>query len=140
VTPEQVALVRTSYASLGEPTEMAHGFYRRLFATEPSAEELFSRSQDVMVVKFSTELAALVEAIESFPGFAGRVRDLGVRHAGYRVETRHYRAAREALIESLAEQLGSEWSAELEVAWRRAYNLVAELMMAAGATVRPPAP
>jgi hypothetical protein len=32
----------------------------------------------------------------------------------------------------LADHLGAEWNAELEAAWRRAYNLVAEMMMAAG--------
>ena len=132
VTPDQLAMVRASYAALGgDAAGMASDFYSRLFGADPSARALFADDPDLMAVKFATELEALVEAISSFAEFAPRVRDLGVRHAGYRVQTRHYHSAREALIDSLAEHLGEQWNANLEVAWRRAYNLVAEMMMAA---------
>jgi hemoglobin-like flavoprotein len=133
MTPEQLALVRTSYATLGsDATAMADEFYARLFAADPSARELFTDGPDVMAVKFEAELAALVDAISSFPDFAPRVRDLGTRHAAYRVKSRHYSAAREALIGALANHLGDDWTPDVEAAWRRAYNLVAEMMMAAG--------
>ena len=132
MTPEQVAMVRTSYAALGaDRVTMANDFYRRLFASDPSAKVLFTVGPDEMSVKFSAELEALVEAISSFPDFAPRARELGTRHGEYGVQTRHYHTAREALIEALAEHLASRWNAELEEAWRRAYNLVAEMMMAA---------
>jgi hemoglobin-like flavoprotein len=133
MTPEQVAMVRTSYASLGDATTMAGGFYARLFASDPSAEELFTDGPDVMAGKFAAELEALVEAISSFGDLAARARDLGTRHAAYGVQTTHYHAACEALIGALAEHLGERWNGDLEAAWRRAYNLVAELMMSAGA-------
>ena len=137
MTPEQISMVESSFAALGAdgPT-MAHDFYRRLFTIDPSAAELFSDGPDVMAIRFTVELKALVDAISSFPDFAPRVRDLGRRHAGYRVHARHYHAAREALIGALAEHLADRWSDELEAAWRRAYNLVAELMMSAGAAQR----
>jgi hemoglobin-like flavoprotein len=132
MTPEQLAMVQESYATLGsDATKMAIDFYRRLFTADPSASELFTEGPDVMAVKFSAELAALVEAISSFPEFAPRVRDLGSRHAEYGVQTRHYQAACDALMGALADHLAPQWNADLEAAWRRAYNLVAELMMAA---------
>jgi hemoglobin-like flavoprotein len=140
VTPEQLVIVQTTYASLGpDATSMAGDFYARLFAADPSARDLFVDGPDVMAVKFPAELAALVEAISSFPEFAPRVRDLGHRHAAYRVQTRHYAAAREALIGALAEHLEDRWNAATEDAWRRAYNLVAEMMMAAATDAGPPA-
>jgi hemoglobin-like flavoprotein len=130
-------MVRESYDLLGDPTEMAAGFYDRLFTADPSARGLFAHGPDVMAAKFADELAALVDAISTYPDFAPRVRELGVRHAGYRVQTGNYRSAREALMGALAEHLGERWSSDLEAAWRRAYNLIAELMMAAGAASRP---
>jgi hemoglobin-like flavoprotein len=137
MTPEQLAMVRDSYAALApDATAMANDFYRRLFAADGTTQELFTDGPDVMSVKFAAELAALVEAISSFPDFAPRVRDLGARHATYGVQTSHYQAAREALIGALAEHLGPQWNSEVEAAWRRAYNLVAELMMAAAASDR----
>ena len=58
------------------------------------------------------------------------------RHVGYGVQTHHYRAVGEALIGALAAHLDAEWDDALEAAWRRAYNLVAEVMMAVSADIR----
>lgn len=140
MTPEQLQLVRSSYATLGDAAPaMAIDFYHRLFAADPSAEALFTNGPDVMSVKFAAELDAIVEAISSFDAFAPRVRDLAARHVGYGVQTQHYHAVGEALIGALAAHLAPVWDDALEAAWRRAYNLVAEVMMAAAADLRAPA-
>jgi hemoglobin-like flavoprotein len=136
MTPEQLQLVQSSYAKLDDGARaMAIEFYRRLFAADPSAEALFTYGPDVMSEKFTDELDAIVEAISSFEDFAPRVRELAARHVGYGVQTHHYHAVGEALIGALAAHLGPEWNDALEAAWRRAYNLVAEVMMAAAADV-----
>ena len=136
MTPQQLQLVRASYAALGDAAPaMAVDFYRRLFAADPSAEALFTDGPDVMSVKFADELDAIVEAISSFDAFAPRVSELAARHVGYGVQIRHYRAVGEALIGALAAHLAADWDDALEAAWRRAYNLVAEVMMAAAADV-----
>jgi nitric oxide dioxygenase len=93
-----------------------------------------------MAVKFSVELEALVDTISSFPEFSPRVRELGARHAGYGVRPAHYGSVREALIGALAERLAARWNAELEAAWYRAFNLVAEVMMAGAADATRSAP
>jgi hemoglobin-like flavoprotein len=132
MTPEQLDLVRTSYAALGERrTAMAADFYRRLFASDPTTEELFTASPDVMSEMFSTELAAIVDAISSFEVVAPRLHDLAGRHAAYGVQVRHYRLVGDALLAALAAALAPAWDDELEAAWRRAYDLVAEVMMGA---------
>jgi hemoglobin-like flavoprotein len=133
MTPEQIELVRWSYASLADRrAEVARDFYRRLFAADPSVEALFGADPDAMAIKFSDELAAIVEAIVSFDAFAARLHDLAARHAGYGVQTRHYRLVGEALVGALAAAVAPEWDDALDDAWRHAYNLVAEVMMAAG--------
>jgi hemoglobin-like flavoprotein len=136
MTPEQLAMVRASYGALGpDMVTVAMDFYRRLFEIDASAKDLFTNGPEVMASKFADELHALVEAISSFTDFASRARDLGARHADYRVQTRHYHAAREALIGALAAHLAEQWDEQIEAAWRRAYNLVAEMMMTAAAGV-----
>jgi len=140
MTPEQLQLVQSSFAELGDAAPaMAVDFYRRLFAADPSAEALFTAGPDVMSVKFAAELDAIVEAISSFDTFAPRVRELATRHVGYGVQTRHYQAVGEALLGALAAHLAPDWDDALEAAWRRAYNLVAEVMMAAAARALTPA-
>ena len=140
MTPGQLELVRMSYAGLPDGGEaMAADFYRNLFEIAPEARALFATEPDVMAVKFSAELAAIVEAITSFDTFAPRVRELAVRHVGYGVQPHHYRAVGQALIRALAAHLDEGWDEEVQAAWQRAYNLVAELMMAAAAGASEPA-
>jgi nitric oxide dioxygenase len=134
MTPEQLRLVQVSYASLGDGASvMAAAFYERLFAADPTAAPLFTHGPDVMAEKFADELAAIVQAITSYEVFAARVSDLAARHVVYGVQTHHYRAVGDALIAALAAQLGPAWDQDLDDAWRRAYNLVAETMMGAAA-------
>ena len=134
MTPAQLELVKASYAKLPEGgAAMAADFYRNLFELDPATRALFATEPAVMSVKFSGELAAIVEAITSYETFSSRVHDLAVRHAQYGVLTHHYRAAGQALVGALASHLPDIWDAELEAAWRRAYNLVAEMMMATAA-------
>ena len=131
MTPEDIDTVQRSYDSLGgDGPAVAAEFYRRLFAADPSARALFTQDPDVMATKFADELAAIVEAIVSYDTFATRVRDLAARHATYGVQARHYRVAGHALLGALAARLGPAWDPPTEAAWRRAYNLVAEIMMA----------
>jgi hemoglobin-like flavoprotein len=130
VTPEQIELVRSSYASRrADAPAMAAEFYRRLFAADPSAGPLFTSRPDVLSEKFATELDAFVQAIRLLRCLRGLVNDLAARHAAYGVQTRHHRAAGEALVGALAAHLGPAWDRATEAAWRRAYNLVAEIMM-----------
>ena len=132
MTPEQLELVKSSYAKLSDGgAAMASDFYRNLFELDPSARALFATDPEVMSVKFSGELAAIVEAITSYDTFAPRVRELAVRHNGYGVRPQHYRTVGQALIRALAAHLDEDWDEELEAAWRRAYNLVSEVMMTA---------
>ena len=136
MTPEQLDLVRTSYAALGEArTAMAADFYRRLFEADPSTKALFSKGPDVMAEMFSTELESIVDAISSFDVVAPRLYDLATRHAGYGVQVRHFRLVGNALIAALAAALAPDWDDELEAAWRRAFDLVAEVMMGAMAGI-----
>ena len=147
MTPEEIELVQSSYSSLGDDAPaMAADFYRRLFTIDPSAEALFSQGPTVMAEKFAAELAAIVEAIISFDVFSARVRDLAARHRAYGVQTRHYRSVGEALVGAMAAHLAPDWTPAVERAWRRAYNLVAEIMMdttvelEARSTAPPPRP
>jgi hemoglobin-like flavoprotein len=138
MTPEQIELVRDSYASLDDARAMASDFYRRLFAIDPSARNLFSHDPTEMAEKFAAELGAIVQAITSFDVFSARLRHLALRHHAAGVHPRHYDSAADALMQALAAHTGSGWAPAVESAWRRAYNLVAEIMIAATADLDSP--
>jgi nitric oxide dioxygenase len=93
----------------------------RLFVTDP----------EVQRAKFVAELDAVVASIRDYDAFMARTALLGVTHREYGVRAVDYRIAGAALLETLAEALGSAWTDEVAEAWRRAYSLVSEAMMGA---------
>jgi hemoglobin-like flavoprotein len=134
MTPEQLALVEASLAAVSERLDkVATDFYDRLFVADPDLVLMFDTDPVVQRTKFSTELRQIIFSIRNHEAFLRRAGALGVRHKEYGVRTAHYRLVGAALLGALAAELGEAWTDEVENAWRLAYNLTAEAMMASAA-------
>jgi hemoglobin-like flavoprotein len=134
MTPEQIAVVeRTVVAAEPILDAVAADFYRRLFAADPALEELFTTDPAVQRARFVAHLKDILLAIRDHERFLHEARALGLRHAGYRVRAVHYRLVGATLLAALADLLGSAWTPEVAEAWRLAYSLTAEVMMAGAA-------
>jgi hemoglobin-like flavoprotein len=132
MTPEQITLVDESLASLrARMGTVAADFYRRLFAAEPSLEALFTGDPALQRRTFARELEVVVSAIRDHEVFRSQAGALGARHRRYGVLAVDYGRARPALLAALATALGPGWNAAVEEAWCLAYNLTAEVMIAA---------
>jgi hemoglobin-like flavoprotein len=138
MTPEQIALVEQSWSMVfGSLDELADGFYRRLFAADPSLESLFGDDLGVQRRLFTAELEQIVFSIRRHEAFLRRVEPLGRRHRGYGVRAAHFPVAGDALLAALAAVLGDRWTPPVEQAWRLGYALTAEAMMGAVARTLP---
>jgi hemoglobin-like flavoprotein len=134
MTPEQIAAVeRTLVAARPVMDAVAADFYRRLFAADPRTEAMFTTDPARQREKFVAELEDIMLAIRNHELFLRRARMLGARHAEYGVRAAHYRLVGTALLVALGAALGRAWTGEVETAWRLAYNLTAEAMMAGAA-------
>jgi hemoglobin-like flavoprotein len=128
VTPAQIAAVEESLSSL-DLDALAVDFYERAFATDPELSKMFTTDPAVQRARFVAELEEIVRSIRSLDSFAARACALGERHRGYGVHAAHYRLMGDALLGALAAGMGEGWTAEVDEAWRLAYNLTAETMM-----------
>ena len=137
MSPEQITLVQTTLASLSatQLDALAADFYVRLLGADPSLVALFGSDPAVQRAKFADELAAIVNAIRRFDEFATEGSALGCRHRRYGVAAGHYRTAGVALLDALADALGPAWTPAAADAWRLAYHLTAEVMIAGSAGV-----
>jgi nitric oxide dioxygenase len=59
------------------------------------------------------------------------VRDLGRRHGGYGVKPGHYATVGDALLSTLEQGLGAEFTPARRDAWAAAYGLLADVMIEA---------
>ena len=131
MTPEQIAIVEATVASIALD-DLTADFYRRAFDAHPELTTMFTTDPAVQRGRFAEELAVIVRSIRRYDGFIATTRALGDRHRGYGVRPTHFRFMGDALMGALAAALADQWTPEVETAWRLAYNLTAEAMMAQG--------
>jgi hemoglobin-like flavoprotein len=132
MTPAQVQLVKDSFASIEATRDQAAAlFYQRLFDLERDLRSLFKRDMAVQHAKLMAALGAAVGALDRLESMAPMIRELGRRHAGYGVRPDHYATVGEALIWTLAQTLGEDFTRDLRRAWTDAYGRLAWTMIAA---------
>ena len=138
MTPEQITLVQSSFASLGPQLQtMAAQFYRELFTRDPALRALFSTDMAEQQIRFAEKLTEIVQAIPRLDELLAHTRELGARHVGYGVRVADYRSVGSALLDAVAVVLGDKFDAPTREAWTVAYNLVAETMLEGAASARP---
>jgi len=132
MTPEQILLVRSSFAKVEALGDRAAGlFYDRLFMVDPSLRSLFRGEPAAQRVKLMAALRTVVGALDRLDQVLPVVRDLGRRHAHYGVEPEHYATVGAALIWTLGQGLGPDFAVATRRAWVAAYSLLAWSMIAA---------
>ena len=138
MTPEQITLVQSSFASLGPKLPaMAAQFYRELFQRDPALRPLFTTDMAEQQIRFAEKLTEIVEAIPRLDELLVHTRELGARHISYGVRVADYWTVQQALLDALAVVLGDQFDAPARDAWTVAYNLVAETMLEGAASARP---
>ena len=139
MTPEQAKLVMDSFRKLLPMASVtADLFYYRLFEIAPEVRLLFSDDLIAQKKKFITMLSAMVTNLNEFEKIAPVVEDLGMRHADYGVVAKHYEPFGAALLWTLGECLGVDFTPPLRTAWTEAYKTLAGIMTRAAANLPPP--
>jgi NAD(P)H-flavin reductase/hemoglobin-like flavoprotein len=110
--------------------ELTQYFYARLFLADPQLRDLFPLQMDEQRARL---LGALVTAVQSFDDVARLdeyLAGLGRAHRRFGVGAEHYGLFGEVLLESLR-AFAENWCEEYDRAWREAYAVIAQKMIAA---------
>lgn len=129
---QTIALVRASWNRVQPiaPTAAAL-FYRHLLADAPELRALFRGDLQHQGDQLMQMLDRLVARLEDWPALSSELVELGRRHAVYGVRSSHYDRAGTALLRTLADSLGAQFTPATERAWMDAYQLIADTMIAA---------
>jgi nitric oxide dioxygenase len=132
MTPQQVQLVKRSFAKIAPIADHAAGlFYGRLFEIAPQLRPLFQSDIKAQGRKLMSAIALAVGSLQRLPELVPVVQDLGRRHAGYGVEDEHYDIVGEALLWTLDKGLGTDFTPEVRDAWTTVYSTLADTMKSA---------
>ena len=129
MTPESVALVESSFEKVKPiAPQAAELFYGKLFDLDPSLRALFKGDMAEQGRKLMATLAFVVAGLRTPEKILGAVADLGRRHVGYGVQDSHYETVGAALLWTLEQGLGTDFTPETKAAWTEAYTLLASVM------------
>ena len=130
LTPEQKQLVRSTWALVKPIQEdAARLFYGRLFEIDPSTKPLFaSTDMAKQGKKLMQTIGVAVAGLERLDAILPAVEALGRRHVGYGVREEHYESVGAALLWTLEQGLGEEFTPEVEEAWAETYWTLATVM------------
>jgi len=129
MTPEQVTLVKTSWAQVTPMADQAAGlFYDKLFELDPDLRPLFKGDMAEQGRKLMAMINTAVTGLDNLEAIVPAVQAMGVRHAGYGVQDGHYDTVGVALLWTLGQGLGEDFTPEVKHAWANAYGLLANTM------------
>jgi hemoglobin-like flavoprotein len=129
---EQQDLVRASFARVAPIADTAAAmFYDRLFATDPTLRPLFKGDMMAQGRLLMTMIETAVENVHRLDQILPAVRDLGRRHAGYGVKAADYDTVATALLGTLEQALGPQFTPAVRDAWFACYQTIAGEMKAA---------
>lgn len=146
ISQKQISLVQETWGLVsGDLEKVGVDFYMRLFKANPDVLQLFSfrdinkSSDDIMraddrlkrqglVTMQHVDLA--VNSLNDLGSIVPALRDLGGRHAMYKVEEHHYVLVGSVLLDTLNDGLGDKFTLEVKEAWTVVYGIVANTMQA----------
>ena len=132
MTPQQVALVRQSFAKVVPIREQAAAlFYDRLFAIDASTRALFRGDMKSQGAKLMAAIGAVVKSLDRIETMLDDLRAFARRHDRYGVREEHYASVGAALLWTLEQGLGSDFTPEVGEAWATAYGILSSTMIAA---------
>ncbi len=134
MTPEQIELVRESWAKVRPISEQAAElFYGRLFELDPALKPLFKGDMKTQGGKLMTMLHTAVTGLTRLEAIVPAVQALGRRHVDYGVKEADYDTVGAALLWTLGQGLGEGFTPEVEAAWTEAYTVLSTTMKEAAA-------
>jgi len=128
-----VELLESSFKLLAPVVdEMVGQFYTNLFERFPSVIPMFENTtQAQQVTKLVGALKLAIANLRKPDKLVDALKAMGERHQAYGAEADHYQAVNETLLEVMQQYAGDSWTEEVNDAWTRALNLIADTMLSA---------
>lgn len=130
--PEAIVLVQDSWRKVAAIAPQAAAlFYQNLFAADPSLKSLFNGDMVEQGKKLMQMIGAAVGKLNDLDTLVPIVQGLGQRHVAYGVQQAHYQLVGAALIKTLGQGLGDDFTPAVKAAWTDVYGVLADVMMGA---------
>ena len=140
MTPEQISLVRASFAQVAPIADKAAEiFYGRLFSVAPAVKPLFRNDMKAQGRALMGMLGQAVASLDRLDAIVPAVQASGRRHVAFGAKPEHYPVVGDCLLWTLEQALGDGFTPALRDAWATAYGVLAKTMIDAAESAAVPA-
>jgi len=131
ISAEHCRLVQHSYR-LVEPASdlVATLFFRRLMEIAPELQPMMQGDEAKQRKQLLIYLGLAIASLDRFSDIEPALKLLGVKYRTLGVTEFHYGAVGEALLWTLKQSLGLQWSSDEEDAWTAMCTRISEIMTA----------
>ncbi|MDD4880473.1 MAG: globin family protein [Gallionellaceae bacterium] len=129
MTPEQIALIQSSWTKVVPIKDTAAElFYGKLFELDPAVKPMFRGDMKEQGRKLMASLNVVVNGITNLGDLVPNIQEMGRRHVAYGVEAKHYDTVGAAILWTLEQGLGEDFTPATREAWTIAYTTLANVM------------
>ena len=133
MTDEQIKLVKKTWRMFRniDPSVVGDTFYSKLFNDNPALRKMFPTNMETQYRKLMEMLTVIISRLDKIDEVSQDIRDMARRHVNYGVRPGHYRLVGQALMWTLEQGLGRDWTPEVKESWARCYGALSGMMMSA---------
>ena len=133
MTERQISLVQKTWGLFRkmDPDIIGDVFYSRLFLEMPAVRRLFKTPRHEQNKRLIEMLTVIVGRLNRLHELTTDIQQLALRHVGYGVKRMHYEVVGSALLWTIEQGLGNDWTPEVREAWTKCYATVADTMIKA---------
>ena len=133
MTEAEIRSVKQSWRTLRaiDPTIVGDLFYSKLFMANPSLRNMFPKKMDAQYNKLMDMLSVIIARLDRIDELSDDIAAMARRHVHYGVRPAHYKLVGNALLWTLKQGLGQDWTPNVEKAWAECYSLLSGVMMKA---------
>ena len=129
ISTKQKQLVQESFAKVIPIAAVAGDiFYKTLFEYAPELKPLFKSDLKDQSKKLVTTLALAVKGLDDLDKLVPVLHQLAERHVDYGVKAEHFTPVGNALLSTLKQGLGDDFTPEVRQAWVETFRVVATTM------------
>lgn len=131
MTSQQVQAIKTSWKIFRsiDPVIVGDVFYTKLFHEYPQVKSMFKISKEEQSKKLIDMLNVIVGRLDKLDEINEDIAGLAIRHAQYGVKPEHYKAVGAALLWTLQQGLGADWTQATATAWKAGFDTLADTMI-----------
>lgn len=112
-----------------DPAIVGDTFYSKLFSDNPAVKKMFPQQMEEQYKKLMDMLSIVVARLDRLDELADTIAEMAQRHVQYGVRPAHYKLVGNALLWTLEQGLGNDWTTAVKEAWIKCYTSLAETMI-----------